>query len=463
MEKLNRLLNPRSVTVVGGDDAELVINELCKFGYSGKIWPINRCRDTLGDLLTYRSIAELPSIPDAAFVGVSAENSIPVIKELSEIGCGGAIVFAAGFSECGRNGEVLQQELLQAAADMPLLGPNCYGFINAKQKLALWPYFQGCDATKYGPALISQSGMLATSLTMNRRSVDFSYVISVGNQASTSIEDYIEALVHDDSVSSFAVYQESCVDFKKLQDVAKIALYHHKPIVMIKAGNGKTAKQVCTNHTGAISESIDIDLLRLKELGVIFVDSPSQLLETVKMTSHKEFLLGSKMLAFTCSGGDAALLADNANGVGIEFPSPSERVRRTVQPLIPKIATISNPMDCTTQLWGKPQIREIFSEFLSDRYDIALFVQDYPKPEIDFDYETDFEEMKSFIKAARSKNLPAIICSSISENLNKKVREEILRLGGIPLQGIGEAVRAIAHTISYKKIHQAYHGNRNLM
>ena len=53
-----------------------------------------------------------------------------------------------------------------------------------------------------------QSGMLAGNVTMQQRSVPFSYVISCGNQAMLGAEDFIDVLVDDPAVTAIGLYIE---------------------------------------------------------------------------------------------------------------------------------------------------------------------------------------------------------------------------------------------------------------
>ena len=97
-------------------------------GFNGDIWPVNPHRKSIGSLTCFASVSDLPGVPDAAFLGINRDAVIEVTRQLSKIGCGGAVCFASGFAETGNVD--LQQQLVAAAGDMPLLGPNCYGFIN---------------------------------------------------------------------------------------------------------------------------------------------------------------------------------------------------------------------------------------------------------------------------------------------------------------------------------------------
>jgi acyl-CoA synthetase (NDP forming) len=83
---------------------------------------------------------------------------------------------------------------VDAVGDMALVGPNCYGLINYIDRVALWPFAQGGFCPGFGAAVITQSGMLSSDITMNQRSVPLAYMVSAGNQSVLQLEDYIDVL-----------------------------------------------------------------------------------------------------------------------------------------------------------------------------------------------------------------------------------------------------------------------------
>ncbi len=135
---LGRLLRPRSIAVVGGAHAEGVVRRCEEMSFAGAIWPIHPTRESVAGRPVFRSVADLPGAPDAAFLAVNREATVEAVRALADRGAGGAICYAAGFREVGGRGQVLEQALVEAAGSMPVLGPNCYGFINYLDGAALW-------------------------------------------------------------------------------------------------------------------------------------------------------------------------------------------------------------------------------------------------------------------------------------------------------------------------------------
>jgi acyl-CoA synthetase (NDP forming) len=293
--------------------------------------------------------------------------------------------------------------------------------------------------------MISQSGMLSSSLTFNQRSVSFSYVIGAGNQSILGIEDYLETLVGHPEVNAFGLYVETLRDIPKFTDAAIRALETNTPIVALKVGHSEIAARSTITHTGSLSGSSERYQALFERLGIISVATPSLLLETLKMVTFAGAPAGNRLAAFTCSGGDVAMLADSAEGTDVVFPEPSAAAQSDLARLLPEIATISNPLDYTTPLWGQETVlNRVFRSTLKDGFDAALLVQDYPPQALDEDRPMYLADARAFIEATRAAGIPGAICSTVPENIDVDARQFLLEQRVAPLQGVAEAVTAIS-------------------
>ncbi len=181
---LSRMFRPRHVAVYGGAWAEAVVGNLLSAKFKGRIWPVHPKKEIVRGLRCYRGAAELPSPPDVAFVGVNRRRTPSILADLQQVGAGGAVCFASGFAESGiedATAEILQSELLEAARDMPFLGPNCYGYVNYLDEIAIWPDQHGGRACDSGVAIIGQSSNILINLTMQARALPIAFAVAVGN------------------------------------------------------------------------------------------------------------------------------------------------------------------------------------------------------------------------------------------------------------------------------------------
>ena len=180
--RLDRLLRPKSVAVIGGGAFGTNVVEQClKMNYAGALWPVHPSRPDVHGVPAFKSVADLPAPPDAAFVAVNRNLTIDIIRQLSAMGAGGAICFAAGFRETGgydADGDRLQRDLVEAASAMPIIGPNCYGLINYADGALLWPDQHGgqrLGVGERGVAIITQSSNIACNLTMQQRGLPIAF------------------------------------------------------------------------------------------------------------------------------------------------------------------------------------------------------------------------------------------------------------------------------------------------
>lgn len=447
---LRRLLRPRHIAVLGGRDAEVVAGECKRIGYDGPFWPVNPTRETIGGFPCFRSVEDLPEAPDAVFVAVPRDQAISSLRTLNEMGAGGAVCYTAGFGEIGDDGAAYETALIQAAGDMALVGPNCYGVINYRDKVALWPFAHGGKFTGRGAAIITQSGMLSSDLTMSQRSLPMSYMVSLGNQAVLKIDDFISCFAEMPEVSAIGLHVEGIRDSRLFEAAALKALENNIPIVALKTGTSRIGSELTVSHTGSLSGTDEVYDALFDRLGIIRVDEPSLMLEVLKFITVAGIPDGSALAGLACSGGGATMLADNAEKLGLSLPRPSAKVAKDLRELLPLTATVSNPLDYTTPIWGMPEKTEpVFSTLFSDGYDAAVIVQDYPAAGLDESKPYYRNDSISFLNASKAHGMPGAVCSTIAENLDAETRDFLIERGIAPMQGIGDCLKSIAAAVQY--------------
>ena len=295
-----------------------------------------------------------------------------------------------------------------------------------------------------------QSGMLPANMIMNDRSVPVSIVISAGNQAVLTIEDYIDVLLDDPAVTAIGLYIEGIKSVQKFADAAIKAINANKPVVVLKAGRSSLGSQISVSHTGSLSGTDEAFQALFDQFGMIRVESPVEMMETLKFLSVSGAPKGRRLAAFTCSGGDAAMVADYCARVGLELTQPSLATSENLAELLPDIATVSNPLDYTTPLWGNTEIMpKVFQTMIADDYDAAVVIQDFPRANIHADNTHYRNDAKSFMQACNELEIPGAVCSDLPENIDRESRE-IMMAGRItPLQGLDAGLDAIANACRY--------------
>ena len=248
---LNRLLRPKSIAVLGAVWARNVIEQCGKMGFAGSVWPVHPTRAEIGGLTAYASLADLPGVPDATFIGVNRYATLDVVAGLSAIGAGGAICFASGWTEAGQ--PELQAKLVAAAGDMPILGPNCYGVINYLDGALLWPDQHGGVRVNRGVALLSQSSNIIINLSMQKRALPVAYVACLGNAAVVGLAELAGAVLDDPRVTALGMYVEGIDDAAAFAALAEKARAMGKGIVLIKSGKTELSRTAAASHTASLA------------------------------------------------------------------------------------------------------------------------------------------------------------------------------------------------------------------
>lgn len=454
-ENLKRLLAPRHIAFIGGKDLLQPIRSSELAGYEGEIWVVNSNRKDLAGRKCYATVADLPEAPDASFIAVRRDRTIEVVRDLAALGAGGCVCYAAGFAEIGGEGTALQDDLAAAAGDLALVGPNCYGVLNYFDGVALWADQHGGRKVDRGIAIISQSGNISLNLTMTGRSVPLGYVISVGNQAVLDISDFLDAVIEDPRIAAVGLYIEGLRDVASFSRAAARALEKGIPVVALKVGKSELGAQVALSHTSSLAGSDRLYQALFDRLGIIRVPSIPGLLETLKLLTVTGPLAGSRLSAFTCSGGESALMADLAEQAGLSFPELTAEQVTELRPRLPVFATISNPLDYNTAIWGDvAAVEHCFATVMTGDFDANVLVIDYPTPEAGNRSSWD-ASIDGFIAAYKATGRPAVVASSLPELLPQEARARLLANGIAPLQGFSEAVDALGAAARYPRRREA--------
>jgi acetyl-CoA synthetase len=443
---IRRLIAPRSIALIGaGAWTDAVAAGNSAIGYSGTIWRVHPSRDSTAATPYYRSIGELPGVPDAAFVAVPNHEVPGVASALAARAAGGFVCFSAGFAETGSDvGRGLTGQLIKSAGALPFFGPNCYGYVNFFDRVAMMPDQIVGGALERGVAVICQSGTIALTLMFNDRSLPIGYLFTVGNQTRLAVEDLIEILCEDPRVTAFGLYLEGIQDATRFARAADLARTAGKPIAVIKSGRTEAAARAARSHTGALAGTDQVFEAFCRQAGIARCDTLGTLCETLKLFHVGGPTGGNKVLVMGASGGDMAMTADVSRHLELEFAPIPPTPAAALDAFLTDRVTIANPFDIHTYLWfDPPALKRVFAEVLNAGYDAVGFMLDCPPaPQADtasFDAVIDV-----FIEAARDSPTRAALIASLPETLNSRVRQRCFAGGVTPLQGQREALEALA-------------------
>jgi acetate---CoA ligase (ADP-forming) len=387
---LGHLISPRSIAVVGATDrpgsygAQALLN-LDAIGFAGPVWGVNPGRTEVLGRPCVPSVSDLPEPVDAVVVAIPAAGVPAALEQAGERGCGGAVVFSAGFAEVP-DGVSLQRELVAVSErfGLPVCGPNCNGVVAMHSRAALW----GDAFTPREPgsvALVSQSGNVAVNALATRRGLRFHTVVASGNQAVLGAADYLSCLAGLAGVGAIALYLEDDGGPGLCDGLAACA-QAGVSVVVLKVGSSLAGARAAAAHSAALAGDQRIFRALIEEAGAVWADDVHELLELAKTLAvprrHAPPLAdarrdapsladprrdapslalphppaptptGDGLAIMTCSGGDSAQGADEAARLGLELPAFAPTTDARLASLLPSAATVANPLDYTAMIWG---------------------------------------------------------------------------------------------------------------
>ncbi len=447
MRRLDRLLRPRSIAVIGGGTwCENVIAQCQKIGFEGAIWPVHPTRAQLGGLPAFADVAHLPDAPDASFIGVNRGATIDLVAALSDRGAGGAVCFASGFREAvaeTSDGADKQTALLQAAGDMPILGPNCYGMLNYLDGAALWPDQHGGLRADSGVAIVTQSSNIAINLTMQNRGLPLAYVVTAGNQAQNGVADIARALLADARVTAIALHVEGISDLRAYEALAREAAEAGTPVIALKVGKSDQARTATVSHTASLAGSDAGASAFLSRIGIARVHSLTEMLETLKLLHIAGPLASNRIASMSCSGGEASLMADSADGLALSFPPLNDAQKQGLRAALgPKVA-LANPLDYHTYIWGDPAaMTATFTAMMRGDLVLGCVVLDFPRGD-----RCDAAAWEPVIAAVADTQAATgrqmAILASLPETMPEEIATRLTEMGIVPFAGADDTLRAI--------------------
>ena len=461
MSVLRRLLSPQNVVVIGGGVwGRSVIEQCQKLGFEGKIFAVHPTAETLAGVPTYRSVSDLPNAPDAAFIGVNRIATIEQVRTLSSKGAGGAVCFASGFLETkdeDADGAALQSALIEAAGVMPIIGPNCYGFVNYLDRLCLWPDQHGGRAVDTGVAIVTQSSNIMINLSMQQRGLPIAYALTAGNQAQTSLAALGRAVLDDPRVTALGLYIEGIGDLKDFENLARHASALNKAIVALKVGWSEQAQQATISHTASLAGSATSADALLARLGVARVNSLAEMVEALKILHQVGPLAGKRLVSASCSGGEASLMADTAHRQqnGVVFPALNQTQRDGLRSVLGEKVALANPLDYHTYVWGNlPAMADVYSAILDAPIDFGIIVVDFPRADRCDGAAWDYVIEAAQIAQKRTSKAVALL-ASLPENMPEDRALQIAKAGLVPLCGLEVGLAAIASVASVHPVPEA--------
>jgi acetate---CoA ligase (ADP-forming) len=359
---LDTFFNPASIALIGASDDRAkiggkIFQTLVRERFAGLLYPVNATKPTVGGLPAYARIGAVPATVDLVLIAIPAAHVPAALEECAAAGVANAVIFSSGFSEEGGAGALLQQQIeaICQRTGMRVNGPNSEGFFSVQAGVAA-TFSPAIDLPRppagvRGSGIVSQSGGLGFAL-YNRgrqRNMAFSKIVSVGNQASLEIADYVEHLLDDADTSSVLLYVESFKRPRRFVRTAQRAAEAGKPLIMAKVGRSRAGQRAAASHTGAMAGSVRVADAVLDHHGVLRAQDQDEMLDLAAAFSLGKPMRGNRVAIVSTSGGTAVWLTDTCEAMGLEVPPIDPGRQARLAEFIPSYGSTDNPVDITAQ------------------------------------------------------------------------------------------------------------------
>lgn len=368
MSRLRAALDPRSVAIIGASEnpnkvGGRPVHYLKKFGFKGKIYPINPTRTEIQGHRCYPSLRDLPEAPEMVIVAVAGDNAIAAVEECAAFGVKIAVVMASGFGEVDAiAGKAKERRMVEAAhkAGMRIVGPNSQGLANfgTGAIASFSTMFMEFDRVEGHVAMLSQSGALSTVPVgfLNPRGIGVRHSHATGNDADITVGELAIAVAEDTEVKLMLLYLESIPDKKYLEELAAIALDRDLPIIALKSGRSEAGRQAAQSHTGALANEDRVVDAFFEHHGIWRAPDMRGLVEATELYLKGWKPRGRRLVAISNSGAVCVMTADAATSVGMPMAKLSDDTDKKLKGILPSFATTTNPIDLTAALLSNSRL-----------------------------------------------------------------------------------------------------------
>jgi acyl-CoA synthetase (NDP forming) len=456
-QDLTPLLHARSVAIVGISGPERFGGILCQnlidFRYPGEIYGINPRYETLYDRPCYPSLRDLPERPDCALLAVPNARLVEALEEVADCGIPAAAIFASAWSEPGEE-PALQQRLrdVAQASSMVVCGPNCMGFVSPGQRIPISGYRVNPETPAGHVTLISHSGSVWEGFLQNQRGVAFNYIVSPGNEMVTSVADYMQFALADESTRVIGLFLETVRDAETFLAALEEAAERDIPVVVLKTGRSERGARLTQAHSGALAgDNATYDAV-FDRYGVRRVTSIDEMMDTLELLATGMRPKRSGVAGILDSGGQRALMVDLAETVGVEFAAINEQTEARLAAVLEPGLDPINPLDA----WGTGNgsddiyVESVLALDADPSTGLTLFAVDLPLTD---DEELYYPEIAKSVQGRLQNPLAFLIHASASASALQAGR---LREIGIPvLLGTETGLRATHHVVEYAAFQRA--------
>ncbi len=341
---LDFIFRPKSIAVIGatnrkGSIGRELLHNIIDYEFEGKVFPVNPTKSVIHSIKCYSTILDVPDSVDLAVIVVPKELVLGTVEQCGEKGVKGLVMITAGFKEQGKAGAELELKVaaLVKHYNMRMIGPNCFGIINADPKVHLDATFSKIRPSFGKIGLISQSGALGEAILAQAQEINLglSMFASIGNKADIDGNHIIEYWRDDPTVEIILLYLENFGDPRTFSKIAR-EVSRVKPIIVVKSGKTTQGAAAASSHTGALAGlDVSVDAL-FEQTGVIRANTIEEMFDVANALAKMPVPKGNRVAIVTNAGGPGILATDALIGSGMSLPQFDQKTVKAIQPILPQ-------------------------------------------------------------------------------------------------------------------------------
>lgn len=349
---LQPVLRPRSVVVVGASRrpdtvGHTVLRGLVAGGFTGTLAAVNPHAAEVAGVACFRSVADLPTVPDLAVLCVPAAAVPDVAEECGRRGIPALLVISSGLS----TDPTLAARLVETVRrhDLRMVGPNCLGLSNGDPAVRLDAGFAAPGTGAPGDVgLVSQSGgvTIAVQDELRRLGMGTSTAVSTGDKYDVSANDLLLWWHADPHTAAAVLYLESFGNPRKFSRFAR-RLSAGIPVITLRSGSSEAGQRAAASHTASTATPRVVRDALFRQAGVSAVDRLGEVGELLAVLRWQPLPAGRRVAVISNAGGGGVLAADACVGAGLAVPALGAATRRRLERLLPRGAAVANPVDTT--------------------------------------------------------------------------------------------------------------------
>ncbi len=380
ISNLDKIFHPESIAVVGASDEKdsvghILMENLTKAGYSGKVYPVNNHKPEILGLEAYESVGQIPETVDLAIIATPAKTVIEVVEECGEAKIPGLIIISAGFKEAGEEGKALEDKIIELNKkyNMRIIGPNCLGII--RPDINLNATFLKKLVKPGNIAFISQSGALGSAILdwAAHENIGFSNFVSVGSMIDVDFGDLIDYFGTDPKTTSILMYIEGITDAREFMSASR-HFARTKPIIVIKAGRFSESAKAAASHTGSLAGEDMVYEAAFERAGMVRVEEIADLFNCAEVLGLQPLPKGQNLVIITNAGGPGVMAADALLARKGKLAKLGEKTMEILDGILPSYWSKGNPIDLLGDAGSERYKASIEACFKDENIDSILII-----------------------------------------------------------------------------------------